>query len=302
MMKSSEHSSELPLSDAGNGTLQKTSGDHVPPRFERAVVSHVLQSVLWSEGNHPPLMLGIHGRPGTGKTHMVEIVLEGMGAIPVPVMASELESEAAGEPAKIIRQRYREALQAMEEGKTHCAVLTLNDVDAGLGDWGGMVQTTVNRQHVCSELMDLLDPAKQDPKKRRVPMIATANDFSKLYEPLRRVGRMQGFHWQPTKEELFGVVAGIFGDMKQSDVGKLVSRFPDCPIAFFSHLRSLTRSNVVLQVYDKYGLKHCLTQTISQRVAMINHVANQEPARVEQVIAQGDGLLKTAEFASHLKR
>lgn len=43
--------------------------------------------------------------------------------------AGELESGNAGEPAKLIRQRYREAADIIKKGKM-CA-LFINDLDAG---------------------------------------------------------------------------------------------------------------------------------------------------------------------------
>ena len=35
----------------------------------------------------------------------------------------------------------------------------------------------------------------------RVPIIATGNDFSTLYAPLVRDGRMEKFYWQPSHED-----------------------------------------------------------------------------------------------------
>lgn len=55
--------------------------------------------------------------------------------------AGELESGNAGEPAKLIRQRYREASDIIRKGKM-CA-LFINDLDAGAGRMGGTTQYTV---------------------------------------------------------------------------------------------------------------------------------------------------------------
>jgi hypothetical protein len=40
----------------------------------------------------------------------------------------------------------------------------------------------------------------------RVPI----NDFSTLYAPLIRDGRMEKFYWAPTREDKIGVCKGIF--------------------------------------------------------------------------------------------
>lgn len=38
----------------------------------------------------------------------------------------------------------------------------------------------------------------------RVPIICTGNDFSTLYAPLIRDGRMEKFYWSPTREDRIG--------------------------------------------------------------------------------------------------
>lgn len=38
----------------------------------------------------------------------------------------------------------------------------------------------------------------------RVPIICTGNDFSTLYAPLIRDGRMEKFYWNPTREDRIG--------------------------------------------------------------------------------------------------
>ena len=44
----------------------------------------------------------------------------------------------------------------------------------------------------------------------RVPVVCTGNDFSTLYAPLIRDGRMEKFYWAPTREDRVGVAMGIF--------------------------------------------------------------------------------------------
>ena len=43
-----------------------------------------------------------------------------------------------------------------------------------------------------------------------MPVIATGNDFSTLYAPLIRDGRMEKFYWAPSREDRVGVCCGIF--------------------------------------------------------------------------------------------
>ena len=74
---------------------------------------------------------------------------------PIVMSAGELESGNAGEPAALIRQRYREASDIIKKGKMCC--LFINDLDAGAGRMGGTTQYTVNNQMVNATLMNIAD-------------------------------------------------------------------------------------------------------------------------------------------------
>ncbi|GFZ19852.1 rubisco activase [Actinidia rufa] len=54
------------------------------------------------------------------------------------------------------------------------------------------------------------------------------NDFSTLYAPLIRDGRMEKFYWAPTRENRIGVCTGIFrtDNVPPEEVVKLVDTFP----------------------------------------------------------------------------
>ncbi len=153
---------------------------------------------------------------------------------PIMMSAGELESGNAGEPAKLIRQRYREAADVIKKGKM-CA-LFINDLDAGAGRMGGTTQYTVNNQMVNATLMNIADNPTNVQLPGiynkdvipRVPIIVTGNDFSTLYAPLIRDGRMEKFYWAPTREDRIGVCKGIFraDNVADVDVAKLVDQFP----------------------------------------------------------------------------
>ncbi|CAN0926538.1 Ribulose bisphosphate carboxylase/oxygenase activase 2, chloroplastic [Linum grandiflorum] len=169
-----------------------------------------------------PLILGIWGGKGQGKTFQCELVFRKMGINPIMMSAGELESGNAGEPAKLIRQRYREASDIIRKGKMCC--LFINDLDAGAGRLGGTTQYTVNNQMVNATLMNIADnptnvqlPGQYNKQENpRVPVIVTGNDFSTLYAPLIRDGRMEKFYWAPTRDDridFFGAVrARVYDD------------------------------------------------------------------------------------------
>eukprot|EP00878_Enallax_costatus_P032789 GHUV01036060.1.p1 GENE.GHUV01036060.1~~GHUV01036060.1.p1 ORF type:complete len:115 (-),score=35.45 GHUV01036060.1:706-1050(-) len=78
-----------------------------------------------------------------------------------------------------------------------------------------LYQVTVNNQIVIGTLMNICDDPnhvsigagwRENDEIRRVPIIVTGNDFSTLYAPLIRDGRMEKFYWQPEREDIVNIV------------------------------------------------------------------------------------------------
>ena len=65
-------------------------------------------SPLASLNNHLGATAGIWGGKGQGKTFQCTLAYKKLDIAPIAMSAGELESGNAGEPAKLIRQRYRE--------------------------------------------------------------------------------------------------------------------------------------------------------------------------------------------------
>ena len=117
-------------------TLAHLCGDYaIPPRFLDAVSLHLVKNLLAESGQLSqgvPLILGIWGAKGCGKSFNVELVCKKMGVQPIIMSAGELEDEYAGEPGRRIRERYRMASQTIRNsGIMSC--LIINDLDAGVG-------------------------------------------------------------------------------------------------------------------------------------------------------------------------
>ncbi|KAK7276303.1 hypothetical protein RIF29_17442 [Crotalaria pallida] len=221
-------------------------GFYIAPLFMDKLVVHITKNFMTLPNIKVPLILGIWGGKGQGKSFQCELVFAKMGINPIMMSAGELESGNAGEPAKLIRQRYREAADIIKKGKM-CA-LFINDLDAGAGRMGGTTQYTVNNQMVNATLMNIADnptnvqlPGMYNKEENpRVPIIVTGNDFSTLYAPLIRDGRMEKFYWAPTREDRIGVCKGIFrsDNVPEEDVIKIVDTFPGQSIDFFGALRA----------------------------------------------------------------
>ncbi|CAI8599699.1 unnamed protein product [Vicia faba] len=183
---------------------------------------------------------------------------------PIMMSAGELESGNAGEPAKLIRQRYREAADIIKKGKMCC--LFINDLDAGAGRLGGTTQYTVNNQIVNATLVNITDnptnvqlPGMYNKEENpRVPIVVTGNDFSTLYAPLIRDGRMEKFYWAPTREDRIGVCQGIFRSdgVPKDGIVKIVDTFPGQSIDFFGALRARVYDDEVRKWISGVGVEH----------------------------------------------
>jgi ribulose bisphosphate carboxylase small subunit len=225
---------------------------YVSPRFLDKVAIHITKNFMDLPGVRVPVILGVHGRKGEGKSFQCELVFKLMGIEPIRMSAGELESPDAGDPVRLIRSRYREAADLIKVRGKMC-VLLINDLDAGAGRVDKTTQYTVNTQLVNGTLMNIADnptdvqlPGSYETQPTpRVPIIVTGNDFSTLYAPLVRDGRMDKFYWEPSHDDRLGIVAGIFEEdrLSTADVDRLVATFPNQSIDFFGALRS--------RVYDE---------------------------------------------------
>lgn len=243
---------------------------YIAPRFLDKLSVHITKNFLSLPNVKVPLILGVHGRKGEGKSFQCDLVFERMGIEAVYMSAGELESPDAGDPARLIRLRYREAGEFVKvRGKM--AVLLINDFDAGAGRVDQFTQYTVNTQLVHGTLMNIADnptnvqlPGSYDAEPtQRIPIILTGNDFSTLYAPLTRDGRMEKFFWEPDRDDRVGIVSGIFevDQVARGDIEKLVDQFPEQSIDFFGALRSRLYDEQIRRLIEDVGLDR-----ISQRV------------------------------------
>jgi hypothetical protein len=238
---------------------------YLSPRFLEKLAVHITKNYLKLPEVRIPLLLGVHGRKGEGKTFQCELVYERMGIEVVHISGGELESPDAGDPARLIRLRYREAAELVRvRGKM--AVLMINDIDAGAGRFDALTQYTVNTQLVNNTLMNIADnptnvqlPGSYDDTEiQRVPIILTGNDLSTLYAPLIRDGRMEKFYWEPDRSDRIGIVGGIFAPdhISSQDVTMLVDTFPTQAIDFFGAVRSQIYNEQVRDFIYNVGLEN----------------------------------------------
>lgn len=253
-------------------------GFYISPAFLDKLTIHVAKNFMDLPKIKVPLILGIWGGKGQGKTFQCALAYKKLGIQPIVMSAGELESGNAGEPAKLLRQRYREASDIIKKGKM-CS-LFINDLDAGAGRMGEGTQYTVNNQMVNATLMNIADSPtnvqlagvyKQE-EIPRVPVVCTGNDFSTLYAPLIRDGRMEKFYWNPTREDRIGVCMGIFVDdnVDRTDVEQLVDAFPGQSIDFFGALRARVYDEKVRDFVQKLGVENLGKRLINSREGKVS--------------------------------
>ncbi|KAG0617840.1 hypothetical protein M758_4G019200 [Ceratodon purpureus] len=236
---------------------------YIAPAFMDKVVTHIAKNYLASQiDGKIPLILGVWGGKGQGKSFQTELIFKAMGIEPIIMSAGEMESEWAGEPGKLIRDRYRAAhLVIKNQGKMSC--LMINDLDAGIGRFEH-TQMTVNNQIVVGTLMNLADnPTRvsvgQDWRENdivsRVPIIVTGNDLSTIWAPLLRDGRMDKFYWQPTRTDLVKIVHQMYkkDGLSEEDIGSIIDTFPNQALDFYGALRSRTYDKHILEWINLIG-------------------------------------------------
>ena len=249
---------------------------YIAPRFLDKLSVHITKNYLNLPNVKVPLILGIHGRKGEGKSFQCELVFDRMGIEVVQMSAGELESPDAGDPARLVRLRYREAAELVKvRGKM--AVLLIHDIDAGAGRVDQYTQYTVNTQLVNGTLMNIADsptnvqlPGSYDSEPiQRIPILVTGNDLSTLYAPLIRDGRMDKFYWEPNRDDRIGIVSGIFqvDAVAQGDIEQLVDTFPDQSIDFFGAVRSRLYDGQVRKLIQQVGLEQISLRVVNSAEA-----------------------------------
>ncbi|KAG5227813.1 ribulose bisphosphate carboxylase/oxygenase activase [Salix suchowensis] len=164
----------------------------------------------------------ILGRKGQGKSFQTELIFQTMGVEPVIMSAGELESERAGEPGKLIRERYRNCFPSVQnQGKMSC--LMINDIDAGLVDL-----------IVVGTLMNLSD----NPTRVSIGQDWRESDITNRVPII------------PNREDIVNIVHRMYekDGISRDEVVSIVNRFPNQALDFYGALRSRTYDRSISKV------------------------------------------------------
>ncbi|MEE9188301.1 MAG: AAA family ATPase [Anaerolineales bacterium] len=282
----------------------------ISKRFQQAVSLHMLKNLLRGVEAQVPLLLGIHGPSGEGKTYQCEHILKDMGVKRFLVSGGQLDNPVAGQPSAFIRQTYIRASESIRSGEATLAVVLVNDVDTGLGTWGKSEKHTINQINVFGELMHLVDYPElvAGNETNRIPIIITGNDFTKLYNPLVRAGRMSAFEWIPSPEEKAEIIQAIYPELTRDECYKLVvelneqlmGELPEqikfLPVAFFSHLRANLLDEDLWDEVEKGGLDKTVDSILRGYEPDLS-----SKIYYERVLEKGIELARSGKLINHLQ-
>lgn len=226
----------------------------IPSGFRREITLHLLLNELVGRDLVPlretPLVLGVQGPPGVGKSWETQTVCAERGVTLYSISGSSLSGDFEGDSAESLLTAYRVA--ATDDSSS--VALLIDDLDTSpAGNFGEATTYTVNRQLLCGALMSLADLHDQS-VPRRVPIIATANDLTRLYLPLTRHGRMSIYDYPLSVADLVSkaapLVRRILPSIRIADLQALVGNqspepagpaastnfVPSLSVAFFADL------------------------------------------------------------------
>jgi len=257
-------------------------GEYVPQAFADRILLHVCRNQV--PALEPPLILAVQGPMGCGKSWQTRRVCARKRIPVVSISGSELSGQHEKASVEVLHDAYTRAATADPERPS---VLLIDDFHLSSASTFANREYTVNSQLLVGALMNLADDPTQcgQLKLRRTAIIVTGNDFTALYGPLTRYGRMDFFDWQPTADDKFHVVQALFqqvlGEARDEGARALVDRFPNESVAFFASVRTRLYDAVILRWLAAGELKFKL---LEQQVRAIGHFT---PA---EVLKQADEL------------
>jgi SpoVK/Ycf46/Vps4 family AAA+-type ATPase len=237
-------------------TLQPRSNFYLPDEFSSKVILHIVKNNL--SKLRPPLILAIQGPKGEGKSEQTRELCSRLGVVVVALSGSSISGIHEKEPVLIIREAYIHA-SSIHLASNKLSVLLIDDLDTSVASIQEDRRYTVNSQLVSGALMSMADdPVNIGEKQvKRVPIIVTGNDFTHLYEPLTRHGRVVFFDWKPDLTVKTEIVKNIFDGHIPSDelqnLRKFVQYFGNEPIAFYHELRNDLYDPIILKTISSEG-------------------------------------------------
>ncbi len=242
--------------------------------FKNAILTHIIGN--YNGFINMPLYLAIYGNPGEGKTFQTMRICYEYGIKMCYFSGSELSGNYERDSILEIEDNYSRACNYYYGEENIPCVMVIDDFHLSPASVQVGIGTTVNSQILTGFLMNLCDKAK-NASGYRIPIILLGNTFQNVYEPLKRDGRMDFFHWEAPNELKREVVKKIFVNcLSKRDFRKIdefVNYYNDRPISFFTELRNdIEKEKIVYQI-ESSGKKDILMYLQKNNVLTNNSVS-----------------------------
>lgn len=272
----------------------------VPESFRNAVLLHVVKNFIPQLDS--PLMLGIQGPPGEGKSFLTRAACSALGFYVVPLCGALLSGSHEKEAVSVLEKTYMFASSLCSQ-KNCMTVLLIDDFDLSVAATIDDRKYTVNSQLLSGFMMNLCDDPEKcgAHKSKRIPIIATGNNLGTLYSPLTRHGRMDFFQWEPNEREKIKIALNILSPLiQQSDwkkLEKLISDYCSQPVSFFSSLKKDMVNNLIVTCFERARMidialiKAACRELAHQDISILKDMAERRKAMIKKNYIVKRGLL-----------
>lgn len=212
--------------------------------FSDTLLTHIIGN--YDENVQAPLFLAIQGNPGEGKTFQTLNICKKHNLKICYYSGAELSGNYEKDSIIELSEDYTRACNYYNDGE-YCAII-IDDFHLSPASTKNGVGTTINSQLLTGYLMNLCDKVKSK-QIESIPIILLGNTFKDVYDPLKRDGRMDFFHWEAPYELKKQIVECIFRDyisfFERSKLDSFVDKYKDESVSFFTEIKNDIDKNYI---------------------------------------------------------
>lgn len=207
-----------------------------------------------------PLMLGLEGPIGCGKSFQVPNAIEESGFVVVRMAGCDLNGNGTADTASLFDGLWQRALDAAADDTNRHPVVVIDDFDLSPAGLFGTDLESPEARLLTSALIKMADDPNHSslPSGLRIPIIVTGTDLSSLHEQLTRHGRMDLVHWTPSPAEIADSVMAQLAMSRiarsRGAVERMIANYPDAMPADFSGAIGRALGGSIYQFSAEHGL------------------------------------------------